>query len=498
MNRLSWIGLREGRLHTRFDERASEYIYGRRRGEQEELFLHHLWMHKAHVVMLAEQGSIPDEQARSILKALREMRAGDVELDPRLGDVYTNTERHLIGRIGDVAGAMHTGRSRNDLSATATRMVVREKVEEVIAACCTLQETLIARAKENIETVMPGYTHLQQAQPITLAHWAMAYCDLLGHDIWRLEDTLRRTNLSTLGAAALAGTGHRIDRRRTAELLGFDGVLESSLQCVASRDYLLEAVFDLTLMMNTLDRLNSDIFLWTTNEFAMVELDDAFAGTSSIMPQKKNPLIQETLRARYATQMGRLTAAVAVFKGLPMGHNFDMYEVNLILNDSVEELLQSLGITERVVATLKVNVERMRENLETGYIAATELADVIVRRAGVPFRAAHQVVGRVVREAISRGIKMSEVSLEMIQATSREVLGRELDLTERDVREAVDPRVNVERRNSTGGPAPSEVSRMISDRLGKLESTRSRRALRLEKYDVARRETEEAMDGLLR
>jgi argininosuccinate lyase len=497
MSHLSWIGLREGRLHTKFDERASEYIYGRRKGEQDELFLHHLWMHKAHVVMLAEQGSIPAEQASSILRALREIRADDVELDPRLGDVYTNTERHLIGRIGDVAGAMHTGRSRNDLSATATRMVVREKVEEVIAACCALQETLIARAKENVETVMPGYTHLQQAQPITFAHWAMAYCDFLGHDIWRLEDALRRTNLSTLGAAALAGTGHRIDRQRTAELLGFDGVLESSLQCVASRDYLLEAVFDLTLMMNTLDRLNNDIFLWTTNEFAMVELDDAFAGTSSIMPQKKNPLIQETLRARYATQMGRLAAAVAVFKDLPMGHNFDMYEVNLLLNDSVEELLQSLGITERVVATLKVNAERMRANLETGYIAATELADVIVRRAGVPFRAAHQVVGRVVREAISLGIKMSEVTLEMIQGTSREVLGKELSLTERDVREAVDPRVNVERRDSTGGPAPSEVSRMIGDRLVKLESTRSRGALRLERYEAARRATEEAMDGLL-
>jgi len=492
---MSWIGLREGRLHSKFDEGASRYIYGRRKKEQAELFDVHLWIHKAHVVMLAEQGAIPGPQAMEILRALEDI--GEMELDPLLGDVYTNTERHLMGKIGEVAGAMHTGRSRNDLSATASRMITRQKIDSVIGMACDLQSILMEKARDHLDTVMPGYTHLQQAQPITFAHWLMAYSDFLRHDINRLEDALARTNLSTLGAAALAGTGHRIDRHRTAELLGFDGLVENTLQCVSSRDYLLEAVFDLTLMMNTLNRMHEDIFLYTTNEFAMLELDDAFAGTSSIMPQKKNPLIQETVRARTATQMGRLTAAMTVFKDLPMGHNFDTYEANLILDASVEELMETLEITGRVILTLKVNAERMEENLDAAFITATELADVMVREAGIPFRAAHQVTGNLVRKVIANGMKFSEVTLGMIQETSREVIGRKLDMIEEDVREATNPRINVERRKTTGGPAPVEVSRMIEDRLSELESARHRRLKRLEKYKAVKKLVEKEIASIL-
>jgi argininosuccinate lyase len=495
---MSWIGLREGRLHKKFDGDASEYIYGRRAREQKELFDAHIWMHKAHVVMLAEQGSIPTEQAVEILGALREITAEDVELDPRLGDVYTNTEHHLIGMIGETAGAMHTGRSRNDLSATAARMLTRVKIEEVIEAALKAQRTLISKAEAHLETIMPGYTHLQHAQPITFAHWAMAYSDFLAHDVQRLEDTLKRTNLNTLGAAALAGTGHRIDRHRTADLLGFDDILENSLQCVASRDYLLEAVFGLTLMMGTLNRIHQDIFLWTTDEFGMVELDDAFAGTSSIMPQKKNPLLQETVRGRAAHQIGRLTAALTVFKDLPMGHNFDTYEANILLDDSVNELLQSLHITERVVDTLKVNAERMEEHLGSAYITATELADVMVREAGIPFRAAHQIVGSLVRKAIEKGLKLSQVSLDMINEISREIRGAELELTEESLRDATNPRTNVERRASIGGPAPIEVGRMADDRLRKVKDAEERRTERLSGYEKAHQRLEKAIDDLMR
>lgn len=494
---MSWIGLREGRLRTKLDPDASDYIYGRRMREQAEIFDTHAWIHKAHVVMLAEQGSIPRDQARQILKALGEVRLEDIKFDPRLEDLYTNVERYLIGRIGDVAGAMHTGRSRNDLSATVSRMVVREKVERVIEEAFGLQSALMEKAKENLNTIMPGYTHLQQAQPITFAHWLMAYHDFLKHDVERLEDSLKRTNLSPLGAAALAGTGHRIDRFRTAELLGFDGVVENSLQCVSSRDFILEVVFNLTLTMNTVERLNEDIFLWVADEFRMVELDDAFAGTSSIMPQKKNPLLQETVRARMATQIGRLTAAMTVLKALPMGHNFDMYELDLLLRDSVDELLQTLHITNRVVSTLKVNRESMEGSLKVSFIIATELADVMVREAGIPFRAAHQVTGRVVRKAIEQGMKAQEITLDLIQEASREVLGKELNLTERAVAEAIDPRLNVERRRSTGGPSPSEVSRMISERIRELKSARARQLGRGRRYTEARTKTEDEARKLL-
>lgn len=492
------MGLREGRLATKLDPDAAEYIYGRRAKQQIEIFDAHLWIHKAHVIMLAEQDTIPQGQAKRILRALGEMRFEDMELDHRLEDLYTNEERHLIGKIGDVAGAMHTGRSRNDLNATVSRMVTREKTERVIEQARRLQSTLLSKARENLETIMPGYTHLQQAQPITYAHWLMAYHDFLKYDIDRLEDAVKRTNLSPLGGAALAGTGHKIDRTRTAELLGFDGIVENSLQCVGTRDFILETVFALTLMMNTVERMNQDIFIWVTDEFKMVELDDAFAGTSSIMPQKKNPLLQETIRARMATQIGRLSAALTVFKALPMGHNFDQSELDLILGDSVDELLQTLRITEKVIASLKINKRRMEENLAQSFLTATELADVMVREAGLPFRTAHQITGRVVRKAIERGVKASGITLALIQESSREILGRQLTLTEQNIAEAINPRLNVERRKSTGGPSPVEVSRMIEERTTRNESTRIRQTKRQQKYSDARARTEKEIERLLK
>lgn len=494
---MSWIGLREGRLHKKFDKYASDYIYGRRSKEQSELFDVHVWMHKAHVVMLTEQESIPLDQAIQILEVLKDLNITDVELDPRLGDVYSNTERHMIQRIGDIAGAMHTGRSRNDLSATATRMITRRKLEKVIALAIELQESLMKKAEAHLETIMPGYTHLQHAQPITFAHWSMAYCDFLMHDIYRFIDTLKRTNLSTLGAAALAGTGHKIDRYRVAELLGFNDILENSLQCVSSRDYLLETVFGLTLMMNTLNRLHEDIFLWTTDEFGMVELDDAFAGTSSIMPQKKNPLIQETVRARMATQLGRLIATMTVMKDLPMGHNFDTYELNLLLNGSVDELLQSLEITKQIIQTLIVNTHKMEENLGETYITATELADVFVRETGIPFRTSHQIVGSLVRKAISKNLKLSEVPPQMVKETSLEITGKEINLTKETIKNATDPRKNVEIRDSIGGPAPKEVKRMIKIRKTVLKDMKGKQAYRKKRLEESKHMLDKAVNDLI-
>jgi argininosuccinate lyase len=229
----------------------------------------------------------------------------------------------------------------------------------------------------------------------------------------------------------------------------------------------------------------------------MVELDDAFAGTSSIMPQKKNPLLQETVRGRTAHQIGRITAALTVFKDLPMGHNFDTYEANILLDDSVTELLESLHITERVMDTLKINAKRMEENLGSAYITATELADVMVREAGIPFRAAHQIVSSLVRKAIEKGLKLSEVPLKMIKEITLEIRGTELNLTEESLRAATDPRTNVERRTSIGGPAPIEVERMTEDRLKKVEYAEKRRTHRLTGYEKAHQRLEKAIDDLL-
>jgi argininosuccinate lyase len=251
-------------------------------------------------------------------------------------------------------------------------------------------------------------------------------------------------------------------------------------------------------MMNTVERMNQDILIWVTDEFKMVELDDAFAGTSSIMPQKKNPLLQETIRARMAIQLGRLTAAMTVFKALPMGHNFDQSELDLILYDSVDELLQTLRITERIISSLKINKRRMEENLALSFLTATELADVIVRETGLPFRAAHQITGRVVRKAIERGIEASDITLALIQESSREILGKELTLTEQSIAEAINPRLNVERRKSTGGPSPAEVSRMIQERTTQNEATRIRQTKRQQKYSEAKTKTEQEIKILLK
>lgn len=497
VDKSSWIGLREGRLHDKFDDIASEYIYGRRADEQRLLFDVHLWIHKAHLVMLAEEKTIPVDQAVSILRVLKEVSSGDVELDYRFGDVYTNTERYLISRIGDVAGALHTGRSRNDLSATATRVLARDWLSEVIGDALGLMMVLLGKAELHLETIMPGYTHLQHAQPITFSHWLLAYCDFLVHDVLRLEDAYKRTNLSPLGAAALAGTGHRIDRYRSATLLGFEGVLENSLQCVSSRDYLVEVVFALTLMMNTLNRLHEDIFIWTSEEFGYVELEDSLAGTSSIMPQKKNPLLQETARGRMATQLGRLVAVFTVFKDLPMGHNFDVYEAGLVLKDSVQELHESLIMTGRVMEGLKVNVGRMEESLRESYITATELADVLVRESGIPFRASHQIVGSLVRRAIMEDLSLSDLSVELVDEASIRLVGRKTGLTMGMLREATDPRVNVLRRNSVGGPAPSEVERMIAGRKRWISEARERQLFRANRLDDAKNQLEKAINKLL-
>jgi argininosuccinate lyase len=447
--------------------------------------------------MLGENEVIPVDAAVLILEVLMDLRAEDVELDPRLGDVYTNTERYMIEKIGDVAGAMHTGRSRNDLSATAMRILARDWIKVVIDEALMLQESLMGKAEIHLNTIMPGYTHLQQAQPITFAHWAMAYHDFLLYDIQRLEDAYRRTNQSTLGAAAFAGTGHPINRTRTAELLGFDDLLENSLQCVSSRDYLLEIVFSLTLMMNTINRLHEDIFLWTTTEFGFVELDDSLAGTSSIMPQKKNPLIQETVRGRAATQIGRLTSVLAVFKDLPMGHNFDMYEAGLILKESIKELQESISITKKVIDTIKVNVERMEEVLNESYITATEIADVLVRESNIPFRASHQIVGSLVRKAIEENINLSKVSVEMLDEISLTLFGRKTGLTQVMIKDATNPRINVMRRNSIGGPAPSEVKRMIDERKPWLIETRERQTIRLNKIEEAQSKLEDSINHLI-
>ncbi|MFN8556012.1 MAG: argininosuccinate lyase [Dehalococcoidia bacterium] len=322
----------QGRLRGSMAPEVGEEMMAGYHHEQARHFPAYMRVHRAHTAMLTERGIISAADGAAILRALVELEAGGIAgLGLSLGgdDLYLTTEARLTERIGaDVGGRMHTGRSRNDLDATVTRLAVRGDGQIVLEAALELAEAALARAEQHTHTIMPGYTHLQHAQPITLGHWLLAHVDIIAEDIARIEAALDRANRSPLGAAALAGTGFPIDRERTAALLGFDGLVENTLVGVSSRAYALEMAAALAILATNISRLGAELMLWTTEEFAYAEVDDAYAGTSSIMPQKKNPLVLEAIKARAGTLTTDAAAMMEIFRALPLGWNFDIYEHN--------------------------------------------------------------------------------------------------------------------------------------------------------------------------
>jgi argininosuccinate lyase len=359
---------------------------------------------------------------------------------------------------------MHTGRSRNDLYATMQRMLARGHWLRLTKMANALRRRLLDTAAQQIDVVMTGYTHLQPAQPITLGHYLSGVADALARDTRRLLAAWQSLNISPLGAGALATTGFPIKRERTAKLLGFDALIENSLDAVASRDYVTEVVFALTSLGITISRLNQDLHVWYSHEFGFIDIDDDIAATSSIMPQKKNPMPIEHLKAKSGHILGALTAGLAVLKGTGFMHCREVNgEMMQPLGDAAREAEAMLRLADAVIGALRVNHARMMRAAECNFSTVTDLADALVRNHGFSFRVAHQVVGALVRQAVESGSSgATDIDCAMVERVVARVAGRRVTIEPRELAECLDPRQNVQRRAVTGGPAPGAVREMLA------------------------------------
>jgi len=448
-------------------------------------------IHRAHVVMLAEAGIISCEEAAAIIDGVKSV-AMEAEADPRL-TAYMSTETALINKIGEQGGKMHTARSRNDLGHTQRRLYYREQAERAIGSVIGFRRRLLDASERNVETYMPGYTHLKQAQPVTLAHYLLAHVEAAGRTVQRLEDVYRRTNLCPMGAAAFAGTSWNIDRHRTMELLGFDDLVENSQDAVASVDYFMELSAAIAVHMTNLSRLAQDVQLWSTDEYAMIDLDEAYAGTSSIMPQKKNPLVLEQVKSYSSECIGAMAAVFSSVKGVSYSHMQDKVLLEPVLLDTV---VGCTNVMAGVAETMRPMKENMMERLREGFSTMTDLADTLVRLHGVSFRQAHDIVVEVTLNAIKNNVKAEDITVETIMIASNKVLGTALRVPEQELRMAVDPVLNVHKRSVIGGPAPESVKKMIENQRGRLRGEEERRKIRTDRIAQASEKLVQAEQAL--
>ncbi len=411
----------------------------------------------AHARMLAKQRIITEEEARQIIAGLEnilgDIEAGKVEFKVSLEDIHMNIEARLIERIGPVGGKLHTARSRNDQVALDIRLYLRDEVKTILAYLDSLEGALLAQADQNLAVIMPGFTHLQTAQPVLFAHHMLAYREMFARDAERLRDALKRINLLPLGAGALAGTTFPIDREYVAEQLGFDGVTRNSLDSVSDRDFAIEFCAAASLIMVHLSRLSEELVLWSSADFAFVELSDSFCTGSSIMPQKKNPDVPELVRGKTGRVYGSLISLLTLMKALPLAYNKDMQEDKEPLFDTIDTVKGSLKVFADMIAQMKVRAENMRVAAARGFSTATDIADYVVRK-GIPFRQAHEIVGKTVRYCIENDKDIPELTLEEFRQFS--------DVIDADIYDYVTLEASVNARRATGGTAREAVEREIA------------------------------------
>ena len=412
----------------------------------------------AHARMLGRCDIITQAEADTILTGLTailaDIEAGNFSFDIALEDIHMNIEKRLTERIGPVGGKLHTARSRNDQVALDTHMYAKGAVLAIARLIHGLETALVEAATANMSVIMPGYTHLQRAQPVLFAHHLLAYFQMLSRDFERLQGVWKRSDIMPLGAGALAGTTFPIDRRMVAEELKFGRIYENSMDAVSDRDYILEFLSFAAILMMHLSRLSEEMILWSSTEFAFIELDDAHCTGSSIMPQKKNPDVCELVRGKTGRVVGHLMALLTILKGLPMTYNKDLQEDKEGLFDTVDTLKFSLSIYTSMLKGMKVNAERMRQALSDDFSNATDMADYLVRK-GLPFREAHAVVGHAVRLAIETGRSLSDIPLSELQSLS--------SLFGEDILEALKIETCIEARQSEGGTASSRVGQALAN-----------------------------------
>ena len=442
----------------RFEEESYAWIdrFGASISVDQQLVEEDIICSLAHVKMLAKTGILSVNESNEIVSGLEQLfelnKKKELVFTIKNEDIHLNLETLLHELIGPVAGKLHTARSRNDQVATDMHLYLKKEVSEINQLICSLMEILIRKAERHIETILPGYTHLQHAQPISFAHHLLAYYNMFKRDFERNEDSLKRIDISPLGAAALAGTTFPIDREYTKELLGFKENYINSIDAVSDRDFILEFLSNSSLLMMHLSRFCEEIILWTSHEYQFVTLTDAFSTGSSIMPQKKNPDMAELIRGKTGRVYGNLFGLLTTMKGLPLAYNKDLQEDKEGMFDTVKTVKDCLEIFSGMVDTMTINEETMYKATTRDFSNATELADYLANK-GIPFRKAHEIVGKLVLNGLKKGIYLQEIPLSDYQEVS--------ELIQEDVYAVLDSKVAVERRNSLGGTGFEQIKKEL-------------------------------------
>ena len=444
----------EGRFSKALDAQADDFNSSIRFDSR--LFRQDIQGSVAHATMLAAKGIIGKQESEIIIAELggilEDIESGALPIDPGAEDIHMFVETELTRRIGDVGKKLHTARSRNDQVAVDIRLYLREEAAEIIGLLQTLLEAILHQAKQHKTSIMPGYTHLQRAQPITFAHHLLAYGMMFTRDIGRIQDAVKRMNCSPLGSCALAGTTYDTDRHMTARSLGFDGITLNSIDGVSDRDFCVELLSAFATVMMHLSRFSEEVILWASWEFKFVELDDSYTTGSSIMPQKKNPDIAELVRGKTGRVYGDLMAMLTVLKGLPLAYNKDMQEDKEAIFDAIDTVKQCLTVFAPMLKTLRALPENMRRAAQKGFINATDLADYLTKK-GIPFRSAYKTVGQIVAYCIQENTVLEDLPLAAYRQFN--------DLFEEDVFAAIDLRHCVESRSSAGGTSQTSLGAQI-------------------------------------
>ena len=461
-------GIYRSRLGKPLDKEAEKFLSSIR--DDSEIFLEDILGDEAHAIMLYEQGIIEREDLKKILKALEEIKAewlrGEINLKvDGFEDVHEFIESLLIDRVGvEVGGKLHTGRSRNDQVALDIRLKVRKYLLEIWNELIDLMEIILTRAEEEKDTPLILYTHLQHAQIGSLSHYLLALFDHLLRDLERIENCYKRVNKSPLGASAIGGSILPLNRVRVAELLGFEGVVENSIDAVSARDFALESLSASSILMTFLSRVSEDLIVWSSSEFGYIELPDELASPSSVMPHKKNPCLLELIRAKAGKICGLLTASLIELKGIPIGYNRDLQEQKSLIFQGLKETLDILKIFSKIMKSVEFKIERMLEIVSGSYAPAIDLAENLVKYLRISIREAHMIVGDIVKEFAEKGLKLKDLDRNTIKDAARRVLGKELDIPNNVLEILQDPSKIPSKRVSMGAPNPREVSRMIEDR----------------------------------
>ena len=445
-----WAGRSSGKLDRAADDFNSSIHFDSRMAKQD------IKGSMAHAAMLAAQGILSQDDYHRIAKGLSEiltdLQSGALAIDMSAEDIHMFIEAELTRRLGDVGKRLHTARSRNDQVATDLRLYLRDETAEIISALRELIAAIYQKASENTDVILPGYTHLQRAQPVTFAHHLLAYAMMFIRDAGRLSDAVKRMNVSPLGACALAGTTYPINRQMTAAALGFNGVTQNSMDSVSDRDFCVELLSAFSLIMMHLSRFSEEIILWSSWEFSFIELDDAYTTGSSIMPQKKNSDMAELVRGKTGRVYGDLIGTLTMLKGLPLAYNKDMQEDKESIFDGCDTVKACLSVFTPMISTMRVKKEHMKEAAGRGFINATDLADYLTKK-GMPFRSAYKLVGEIVAKCIAVGKTLETLSLSEYQTYS--------ELFEKDLYEEISLETCVKKRVSEGGPGPDSVKEQL-------------------------------------